>query len=207
MKNIFRNFLHRPKRVRSKNWYDITLKQFNDLVALGDNAKIGDLLKIVYDINLKDIPITDISKYKLDFLKKPIPRESIQKSYTLNGTKYIANFELPSISTAQFFDFRNYTEQNDYIGVLSCCLIPEGKEYNEGYDSDKVRTDIESLPITQAQTISFFFWNQTAVLLEAILQSSTSQLKENPEMKENKELQSLLKKLEKLDWLSSTSFH
>lgn len=207
MKNIFRNFLHRPKRVRSKNWYDITLKQFNDLVALGDNAKIGDLLKIVYDIDLKDIPITDISKYKLDFLKKPIPRESVQKSYTLNGTKYIANFELPSISTAQFFDFRNYTEQNDYIGVLSCCLIPEGKEYNEGYDSDKVRTDIESLPITQAQTISFFFWNQTAVLLEAILQSSTSQLKENPEMKENKELQSLLKKLEKLDWLSSTSFH
>lgn len=207
MKNIFRNFLHRPKRVKSKNWYDITLKQFNDLVALGDNAKIGDLLKIVYDIDLKDIPITDISKYKLDFLKKPIPRESIQKSYTLNGTKYIANFELPSISTAQFFDFRNYTEQNDYIGVLSCCLIPEGKEYNEGYDSDKVRTDIESLPITQAQTISFFFWNQTAVLLEAILQSSTSQLKENPEMKENKELQSLLKKLEKLDWLSSTSFH
>lgn len=207
MKNIFRNFLHRPKRVKSKNWYDITLKQFNDLVALGDNAKIGDLLKIVYDIDLKDIPITDISKYKLDFLKKPIPRESVQKSYTLNGTKYIANLELPSISTAQFFDFRNYTEQNDYIGVLSCCLIPEGKEYNEGYDSDKVRTDIESLPITQAQTISFFFWNQTAVLLEAILQSSTSQLKENPEMKENKELQSLLKKLEKLDWLSSTSFH
>ena len=207
MKNIFRNFLHRPKRVKSKNWYDITLKQFNDLVALGDNAKIGDLLKIVYDVDLKDIPITDISKYKLDFLKKPIPRESIRKSYTLNGTKYIANFELPSISTAQFFDFRNYTEQKDYTGVLSCCLIPEGKEYNEGYDSDKVRTDIESLPITQAQTVSFFFWNQTAVLLEATLQSSTSQLKKNPETKENKELQSMLKKLEKLDWLSSTSFH
>ena len=207
MKNIFRNFFHRPHRVKSKSWYDITLKQFNDLVALGDNPKLEDLLKIVYDVDLKDIPVTDISKYKLDFLKKSIPKESIQKSYTINGTKYIANLELPSISTAQFFDFRNYTQQNDYIGVLSCCLIPEGKEYNEGYDSDKVRTDIESLPITQAQTIGFFFWNQTAVLFEAILQSSTSQLKKNPETKENKELQSLLKKIEELDCLSLTSFH
>lgn len=204
MKNIFRNFLHpHTKGHKSKTWYDITLKQFNELSKLSNKAELGDLLRIVYDVEIRDIPISDISKYKLDFLKQPIPREPIKKSYTLNGTKYVANFELPSISTAQFFDFRNYTKQNDYVGVLSACLIPEGYEYNEGYDSDKVREDIESLPITAAQTISFFFWNQTAVLCKTILQSSISQLRTNETVKKNKEIQSLL---DDLDSLNLTSF-
>lgn len=206
MKMELRNFLHRkPKENRSKSWYDISLAQFNQLTALGESATLADLLRIVYNKDLREIPISEITSYKLDFLKKPIPREPIKKSYTLNGTKYNATFELPSISTAQFFDFRNYSKNNDFVGVLSCCLIPEGHEYNDGYDSDKVREDIESLPITRAQTISFFFWNQTTVLLEAILQSSTSQLKKNPETKDNEELQKILGEIEKLDWNSLIS--
>lgn len=197
--------MHRHiKGHKSKTWYDITLKQFNELAKLGDKAELSDLLRIVYEVDIKNIPISDITKYKLDFLQQPIPREPIKKSYTLNGTKYIAHFELPSISTAQFFDFRNYTKENDFVGVLSACLIPEGYEYNEGYDSDKVREDIESLPITEAQTISFFFWNQTAVLCKTILQSSTSQLRTNEMTKENKDIQNLL---DDLDSLSLTSFH
>lgn len=192
--------------IKKKSWDDISIAQFNALCKLGKDTKLEDVLKIVYDVDLKDIPLKDIAKYDTTFISKPIPRRPIKKYYMLNGTKYNANFELPSISTAQFFDFRNYAEKNDYIGVLSCCLIPDGKEYNDGYDIEQLKTDIASMPITEAQTISFFFWNQTAVLLEAILQSSTYQLKKNPETKENKELMNLLSQIEKMDLLNLTSY-
>ena len=192
--------------INKKSWDDISIAQFNALCKLGKEPKLEDALKIIYDVDLKNIPIKDIVKYDTTFISKPIPRRPIKKYYMLNGTKYNANFELPSISTAQFFDFRNYAEKNDYIGVLSCCMIPEGKEYNAGYDIEQAKKDIASMPITEAQTISFFFWNQTAVLLEAILQSSTSQLKKNPETKENKELMNLLSQLEKMDLLNLTSY-
>lgn len=191
--------------IKKKNWDDISIAQFNALSLLGKEPKIEDVIKIIYDVDLKNIPIKDIVKYDTTFISKPIPRRPIKKYYILNGTKYNANFELPSISTAQFFDFRNYAEKNDYIGVLSCCLIPDGKEYNDGYDIEQTKADIATMPITEAQTISFFFLNQTAVLLEVILQSSTSQLKKNPKMKENKELMNLLNLLEKMDWLNLTS--
>lgn len=191
--------------IKKKSWDDISIAQFNALTLLGKDAKLEDVIKIIYDVDLKNIPIKDIVKYDTTFISKPIPRRPIKKYYILNGTKYNANFELPSISTAQFFDFRNYAEKNDYIGVLSCCLIPDGKEYNDGYDIEQTKTDIATMPITEAQTISFFFLNQTAVLLEATLQSSTSQLKKNTETKENKELMNLLNLLEKMDLLNLTS--
>lgn len=182
---IFKNFKKKTNIISPKNWDDISVKKFYQLVALGQNPKLEDLLKIVYDVNIKDIPIKDITKYNLDFIKEDIRRKPIQKTYKLNDTIYNACFELPSISTAQFFDFRNYSQKNDFVGVLSCCLIPDGHEYNDGYNIEKVREDIENMPITRAQTISFFFLNQTTVLLEAILQSSTQQLKKNPETKDN----------------------
>ena len=191
--------------IKKKNWDDISIAQFNALSLLGKDAKLEDVIKIIYDVDLKNIPIKDIVKYDTSFISKPIPRLPIKKYYILTGTKFNANFELPSISTAQFFDFRNYAEKNDYIGVLSCCLIPDGKEYNDGYDIEQTKADIATMPITEAQTVSFFFWNQTAVLLEATLQSSTSQLKKNPETKENKELMNLLNLLEKMDLLNLTS--
>lgn len=185
---IFKNLKKKLNIISPKNWDDISVKKFYELAALGQNPKLEDLLKIVYDVNIKDVPIKDITKYKLDFLNKEIKRKPIRKTYDLNGTTYNACFELPSISTAQFFDFRNYSQKNDFVGVLSTCLIPKGHEYNDGYDIEKVREDIESLPITQAQTISFFFLNQTTVLLEATLQYSTQQLETNSETKDNEEL-------------------
>ena len=164
--------------IKKKSWDDISIAQFNALCKLGKEPKLEDLLKIVYNVDLKTIPIKDIVKYDLSFIGTDIKKKPIMKQYVLNGTKYNANFELPTISAAQFFDFRNYTEKNDFVGVLSCCLIPDGKEYNDGYDMKQVRTDIETLPITQAQTIGFFFLNQSAVLLEATRQYLMQNLQE-----------------------------
>ena len=195
MKNILKTFFHRkPRENKHKSWDDISIKQFYQLVSLGDNPSMQDLFRIIYNVDYNTLTLKDINSYHFDFLKHPIPRRPIRKTYTLNNTVYSANFELPSISAAQFLDFRNYSKQDDFVGCLSTCLIPKGHEYNEDYDILIVKQDIETMPITEAQTISFFFANQLAVLLKATLQSSTQQLS-----KTNPELTNLLSKIDNLD--------
>lgn len=182
MLNLFKKTKSRNIR---KTWYDITLGQFQELCQLGDTPDFADLLRIIYNVDLRTIPISTIAKYNVEFLRKPTPRTSIKDHYLLNGTKYKASFDLTNLTTAQFFDFRNYAQKNDSVGVLSCCVIPEGHEYNDGYDIENVKKDLLDLPITDAQTISFFFINQTIVLLKATESYLNNQLKKNPEMKKN----------------------
>lgn len=156
------------------------------------DPQLSDLIHIIYNKDLRDIPISEISKYNFAFLKHDIPRNPIKDVYILNNHHYKAVLKLPDISTAQFFDFRNYANKNDYVGVLSCCLIPDGYEYNDGYSIDDVKSDIESMPITDAQTISFFFEIQSLILYRSILQSSASK-QMDPHMKK------ILKQLRDLD--------
>lgn len=195
---LFKKFLS-----YKKNWYNITLGQFLKLSALGDKPELADVLDIIYKVNINTIPISDINKYSISFLTKPIPKTVIKKSYKLGNTEYIPNFDLTKITTAQFFDFRNYAQKDDFVGILTVCLVPKGKEYAEGYNIEDVRKDVLSFPITDAQTVGFFFKNQLVVLLRAILSSSTHQLKE---MK-NPKVDQLVEQIEKLDWNSLTSCH
>lgn len=204
MINLFKKI---KSRIISKNWYDITLGQFQSLCQLGDTPNFADLLRIIYDVDLRTIPVSTIAKYNVEFLKKPIPRTTIKDHYLLNGTKYTASFDLTKLTTAQFFDFRNYAQKNDTVGVLSCCIIPEGYEYNDGYDIETVKKDLLSLPITDAQTISFFFINQTIVLLKATESYLNNQMKKNTEMKKKPEIQLVQTVLSTLDLNSLISSH
>jgi hypothetical protein len=183
MMNIFKKFS------KTKNWYDVTVDQFTELSKYGDKLQLEDALRIVYGVDLNSTPLADLHKYKLDFMKTEIPREPIKKYYKINGTKYFACFDTTKLTTAQFVDFQNYSKSNDFVGCISVCMIPKGREYNDGsYDIDKVKQDIASLPITQALTISFFFKNQLVVLLSAIQSSLANQLKEMPETKKLAEI-------------------
>lgn len=199
MLNLFKKV---KSRIIRKTWFDITLGQFQQLCQLGDEPQLADLLRIIYNVDLRTIPISTIAKYNIEFLSKQIPRTRIKDQYLLNGTCYKASFDLTKLTTAQFFDFRNYAKQNDTAGVLSCCIIPEGHEYNDGYDIQQVRTDLQQLPITDAQTISFFFRNQLVILLRSTLSYSSQQI-----CQQMPQLQPMMKHLSELDLNSLTSYH
>jgi hypothetical protein len=186
MKNILKTWLHRKQNV---NWYKITVNQFIELSKYGDKLTTEDAVRIIYNKDYNNIPLSEISKYNLSFLKTEVPRETIKKYYKINGTKYFACFDTTKLTTAQFVDFQNYAKQNDFIGCLSVCFRPKGTEYNDGsYDIDKVKQDIASLPITQGLTIAFFFKNQLVVLLSAIQSSLANQLEEIPETRKLAEI-------------------
>ena len=144
-------------RNKKATWDDITLEKFYQLNGLGKDPDIYDVIDIVYGIKSREIPVSELYKYSVAFLNKECPRRSIKKHYTLNGVKYNANFDITKITTAQFVDFRNYAINGAKIeDVLSVCLIPEGHSYNDGYDIIKLKVDCLQMPITEAQTISFF---------------------------------------------------
>jgi hypothetical protein len=186
MKNILKTWLHRKQNV---NWYKITVNQFIELSKYGDKLTTEDAVRIIYNKDYNNIPLSEISKYNLSFLKTEVPREPIKKYYKINGMKYFACFDTTKLTTAQFVDFQNYAKQNDFIGCLSVCFRPKGTEYNDGsYDIDKVKQDIASLPITQGLTIAFFFKNQLVVLLSAIQSSLANQLEEMPETRKLAEI-------------------
>ena len=186
MKNILKTWLHRKQNV---NWYKITVNQFIELSKYGDKLTTEDAVRIIYNKDYNNIPLSEISKYNLSFLKTEVPREPIKKYYKINGMKYFACFDTTKLTTAQFVDFQNYAKQNDFIGCLSVCFRPKGTEYNDGsYDIDKVKQDIASLPITQGLTIAFFFKNQLVVLLSAIQSSLANQLEEIPETRKLAEI-------------------
>lgn len=193
------------RKIKQRNWDDITLEKFYKLYKLGKSPNVYDVIDIVYDTNCRELPIKDVPNYKVDFLNTACPKRPIKKHYVLNGTKYIALFDITRISAAQFVDFRNYAAAGAKLeDILSVCLIPEGHTYNDGYDIQQLKKDILQLPITDVQTISFFFINQLFVLLESIQSSLTSNL-ETMKTEETKKLKRLLENLD-LPYLMSSQF-
>lgn len=169
--------------VRQKTWTDITVAQWLQLSERGADLTLEEGLRIVYGVELNDLPVSEVARYSLAFLKEEPKREPIRKTYRLNGHKYAACFDTTKLTTAQFADFQNYSKSNDFVGCISVCLIPKGREYNDGYSIEQVRHDVESMRITQALTIAFFFRNQLAILLLAIQYSLGDSLETIPEMK------------------------
>lgn len=192
--------IDRILRIKQRDWYDITLGQFNELQALGKNPTLRDVVQVVYGVDINTIPVSEVGRYSVSFLNTDIPKSPIRELYVLNGRRYTACFDLTKITTAQFYDFRNYAKKDDFVGILSCCMIQEGSEYGSG-DMAQVRADIESMRITDALTVSFFFKNQLVVLLRCTLSYSTQTLRGL----KDKSLQEILDKIDELDLSSLIS--
>ena len=151
------------------NWENITLKQFYEIqsiLSVTDDWTYLNLIDCVYGVNSQNLPINELKKYDISFIKDEIPEAKLQKYYTLNGTKYNSNCDLTKVTVAQFIDYQNYIKEDEVRleKLLSVFFLPEGhKDYNTGYDIIKVQEDLLDLPIDVAQSIGFFFGRQLRV--------------------------------------------
>lgn len=195
------------------NWNDITLKQFYDIkeiLSVEDDWTYLNLIDCVYGVNSQNLPINELKKYDISFIKDEIPEVKLNKYYTLNGTKYNSNCDITRVSVAQFIDYQNYLKEDEVRleKLLSVFFIPDGcKDYNTGYDIIKVQEDLMDLPIPVAQSIGFFFGRQFKILFLIFRYYLIKQVKKlKMEKAKKKELIADIKKMDFWDLVSSLSY-
>ena len=108
------------------------------------------------------LPLTDYAAMAAQtaFLGKQCePAEMDGKPITLQGMRLVPVTDYRRINTAQYVDFQ--TLAKDFPAtipeLLSCFLLPEGKDYNEGYDIAEVHKAVLSLMLPEALGLTAFF--------------------------------------------------
>lgn len=195
------------------NWNDITLKQFyeiQDILSVEDDYTAFNLIDYLYNVDCQSLPIKELKKYDISFIKEPIPDVKLKKEYTLNGNVYKSNCDITKVTVAQFIDYQNYIKQPQLRleDLLSVFFLPKGcKDYNKDYDITKVKEDLLELPITVANSIGFFFGRQFKIFFLLFRYSLIRQVKKMKMDKQKKtELISNLKKMDLWGLVSSLTY-
>ena len=178
--------LFKKKSKKEMSWSDITLEKFHqiqDILACVDEYTEANLVEAIYGVDTSNMSITELKQYGLSFMQSPIKNENIklEEKYILNGRRYNSNINLTVIRTSQFNDFTNYAKEdsNNYEKLLSVFIIPEGHNYNDGYNMREVQDDIRKLPITVVMSMAFFMTKQLqmfAIIFQSYLAEETKKM-------------------------------
>lgn len=197
---------------RRNSWRDVTIREYFELVE-----DINDEALQEYEKEVKIIAFANrMDEYKVWSLKLNEFRAlQVEKTWmnefnisqkvkfskiTIDGEKYKVDTNLQTFTIAQYIDFQTFwpkkQDEPKYIGnVLACFLIPEGKEYAEGYDTQALATKIyECLDILTANEIMFFFLKQYLLSMRVTANFLNYQIKK---LKKMKSLKSHMMEIEK----------
>lgn len=188
-------------------WNDISLYKFNELKEILLDEELSHEDKLLYEIQIlfdvKDpnkLKIHELHYYinELKFLDEKIPNMKLKDTYVLGDSKYTLNKRIQDFTVAQWIDFQGFmrsggSDTDNFSNLLSIFFFPEGqKEYNDGYDIDKVRSDInENLSIADAVSISTFFLNFHKASLVNFLLYTKRMMKKQPLTKIRKKVMNL----------------
>lgn len=179
------------------SWDDVTIGQYVMLKSMDktDYPELIDkgifMVDTIYGIDSSKIPYTAFTELvqTLDFLgERPDQKKKAKAKYTLNGTVYELDLNYADFTTSQFIDFTNYKKDYDEIGMLSAVIIPKGHTYMDGYDIEKVKSDIEDyLSVTDGLAIINFFRVASTRFMKFILSYLKRKLTKNKKMKMSRE--------------------
>ena len=116
-----------------------------------------------------------------DFLRHECPPVSAP-SRVISGDFVIPTKDFTTITTAQYVDFQTFSKGGtaklpELIAVL---LVPEGHNYNDGYDVAQVVRTVRELSLPVALGLSAFFFGQLVQSIQASLTSLESAAKSLP---------------------------
>lgn len=161
----------KKKEEKELGWNDITVKDLFEIKGIGElqmatedekNLKVVSIVtKVPYE-QLIQMPLGEVSNYveKAKFLyEEPKPRKA-RRSYTINGRRYNLLKNEGEMITSQYIDFqavyRDGFEKRPGE-LLSVMMVPEGHEYNDGYDKELVINDMYDMWVEDALGIIDFF--------------------------------------------------
>ena len=121
-------------------------------------------------LTLPIVEYRDLAR-KADFLGvAPTRLLRAARSYKAGRFTLRPHVDLRKITAAQYIDFQTFAPEGDkrLVELLSVALIPDGCEYNDGYDiaevQDAIRADIS---VEQALSLTAFFLSRFAALIRS----------------------------------------
>ena len=176
-------------------WSEISLKQFEELVDISNDAELTDVERETYiisslcNLSYNDVMNLDIESYgkilkALEFMNAPVEKKMPDNHVTLNGNEYIIELVPKNFTAAQFLDFKviaNKPELDKHTArMCACFIIPKGHKYNDGYDNELVVNDIyEYMSIEHVLAVTNFFFLQYKACAESLIRYSARQMKKS----------------------------
>lgn len=170
---------------------DLTLGAMLRLYAIPDDMDALDrqvaILAVLSDCTEDEILALPLAEYSRRvaasrFLDRDLPQRLPQRSYKCGPFTLVPVKDFKKITTAQFVDFKTFTDQAGgderklsalTVELLSCMLTPEGRDYCDGYDPIDVQAAIrDHLRADDAVALSAFFLAKWMRLSRRILASS-----------------------------------
>lgn len=187
-----------------RNWTNITLREYykiKSFIEEPDEWTTFNILDLLYDTDSANMTVNEFSKYNnaLEFLSKEVPKVDIPKTITLNDRVYTIHKDLTTLNVAQFVDYQNYVKGDisKFEDILSVFIIPESHKYNDGYDIEQVKEDIQSINFALVHSLAFFFVKQFELFLSIFQVYLTQMIQKMNLPKDQKE--ELLKQLSQTD--------
>lgn len=165
------------------SWDDITIadivfmNEVKELQLATEDEKNMMIAARLAGIDYKDflqLGLSEVRRYmdNTDFLfNKPEPKKA-RKKYVLNNRKYRFIKDASEMTVAQYIDFQAI--QADGFDkrpaeMLAIFVVPEGHEYNDGYDKEQQIEDLMSMSITDALGVCNFFTKRFSTSINYIL--------------------------------------
>lgn len=156
----------------------------DDMDALDRQVAILAVLSNQTEDEILALPLAEYSRRVAAsrFLDRDLPQRLPQRSYKCGPFTLVPVKDFKKITTAQFVDFKTFTDQAGgderklsalTVELLSCMLTPEGRDYCDGYDPIDVQAAIrDHLRADDAVALSAFFLAKWMRLSRRILASS-----------------------------------
>lgn len=127
-------------------------------------------IQILYDRDPYRMTLPEFKKAveSLTFMSKEMPKMKVRDSYMLNGNKYNLHKELSDFKVANYVDYQMIMQNKkgieNYPQFIALFLIPDGHDYNDGYNMQTAVNDIRNyLSIADATSIATFFLRSSKI--------------------------------------------
>lgn len=127
-------------------------------------------IQILYDRDPYRMTLPEFKKAveSLTFMSKEMPKMKVRDSYMLNGNKYNLHKELSDFKVAHYVDYQMIMQNKkgieNYPQFIALFLIPDGHDYNDGYNMQTAVNDIRNyLSIADATSIAGFFLRSSKI--------------------------------------------
>lgn len=133
----------------------------SDMDGIDKNVELICILGDYDEDTVLELPVISFNRLlqSTGFLYEECKPNKISTKYRLGNTVLETTIDLNKMTTSQFIDYQTFIKDERYmIDLLSVFLIPEGRNYNDGYDIGEVKKVIrDNLNIRDAMGISAFF--------------------------------------------------